>query len=142
MAVFLCVKSLRSPRWPHKAGGVFFKETTWTHENDFWGWGSCTYNVANPSRSHCLQKQKHWASHSLSSAYQPMLSMMTAIQLTRGHITMSKQNAKKAIFKTPVGVAQYPWLNTHGHAVRHRWPIQGQPAPVAGRCKAPDGGSA
>ena len=25
---------------------------------------------------------------------------------------MSKQNAKKAIFKTPVGVAQYPWLNT------------------------------
>jgi hypothetical protein len=25
---------------------------------------------------------------------------------------MSNQNAKKAIFKTPVGVAQYPWLNS------------------------------
>ena len=102
MAVFLCVKSLRSPRWPHKAGGVFSRKPHGP-ENDFWGWGSCTYNVANPSRSTNTEAEA-WASP-LSSAYPQPLSMKTAIQLTRRrHITMSKQNAKKAIFKTPVGV--------------------------------------
>ena len=40
-----------------------------------------------------------------------MLSMTTATSLTKEKITMTNNKAKKATFKTPLGIAQYPWLN-------------------------------
>ena len=108
---FLCVKSLRSPRWPHKAGGVFSRKPMDPRER-LLGMGKLYLKRGQPIPITLLAEAEE---HGLSLAE---FGLPTNAVDDDGDIfdkgdrtRMTNNKAKKAIFKTPTGVAQYPWLN-------------------------------